>query len=526
MIDVEFPSEASELMVSSISDKENAATLARGAAITLIGRVTGRAIDLLNLVIIARLLGLEQFGLFSLGWALVQLLRIISPAGLHMAVIHFGAQYWDSKDRRFIGVLRGAIYSALAIGAMLALSLHLFSPIISRVLYDDIRLISVFRGFAIIIALLPSLRVAAAATRISQRMQFAVLSEDSFPPFLLLIMILILAGLGDLEIAKVIAAAAGAFALGLGMALVFLWKVCSQRFLESDYAGFPLPRLIKYAIQVALAGIFTETMVRSIPLLVGYFLTVSHVGIFHAASQPAMITSVILNAFNSILSPMAATLHNGRRYLQMNRLYKLSTRWGLYLSLPIFLILIISPEEVMILLFGEAFGEGAIPLRILALAQINNTGTGAVGVILIMTGNQRDWGKMAILSFVVGLLSARFLIPGFGLKGAGIASFLGVATLYIGGLMVVRSRVGLWPYDFWILKVLLATLISGIAIFILKILNLPIFIANHFILLMGMSAIGTLIFFGALIILGLSPGDREFMESIISPIREMTSGVD
>lgn len=66
--------------------------LAKGAGISLVGRVLARGLMLLAQAILARSLSRDGYGLFSIGWSVLQISLFASPIGLQHGVIRFGAR--------------------------------------------------------------------------------------------------------------------------------------------------------------------------------------------------------------------------------------------------------------------------------------------------------------------------------------------------------------------------------------------------------------------------------------------------
>lgn len=101
----------------------------------------------------------------------------------------------------------------------------------------------------------------------------------------------------------------------------------------------------------------------------------------------------------------------------------------------------------MEVLYGQAYLKVGWLLVILILAQSINTGTGAVGFLLVMNGYQNHWLFLSGISFIIGLILNIWLIPQMGIIGAALANACGVGIMYLAALFQVRSLLGMWPYD-------------------------------------------------------------------------------
>ena len=66
---------------------------------------------------------------------------------------------------------------------------------------------------------------------------------------------------------------------------------------------------------------------------------------------------LFLASVSLTFSPFVADLHHRGERDQLDKLYKQVTRWSLAATIPVLLVLIVLPEQVL-RLFGTGFGEG------------------------------------------------------------------------------------------------------------------------------------------------------------------------
>jgi len=495
--------------------------LAGGAMITLVGRVAGRGLHLLNQVALARLLGPDQFGLYAIGWTVLQMASLIAPLGLHQGVIRYGSQYWRRDRARFKSVLGQSLKLVAITGLTIGATMYVLAPRLASRIFHKPDLVGVFHGFAIALVLAALLRVAAAITRISQRMQFSVLSEDTALPATQLALILVLVGLGGWGLRGAIFAAGGAFALAVALAFFFIWKLFAPDLRGGSAIEFRTGELLAFSLPTSLAGIFAMLTLRVDRLLVGYFLPASEVGIYQAASQAAMLSAIILSAFNAIFSPMIARLHHQGQMERLDELFKVSTKWGLYASLPLFLVLVVAPRQVMTVAFGQPYAKGAIPMLIMAGGQLINAGTGAVGFLLIMTGHQKQWLAVSSASFLINIALGWVLIPRLGLNGAAVAVAVAVAMLFLSGLAQVRRLLGLWPYDGRYIKGVVAGLGSLVALLLFRYPLQAVGVSLFWLAGLIIVAVGS--FAGLLVLFRLEREDKDLIQMLVERTVRATS---
>ncbi len=340
-------------------------------------------------------------------------------------------------------------------------------------------------------------------------MKYEVYTLDLIQPAagLVLLVLFYLMGLG---LFGAVVASVASFAIAFIVALFYVKHLFPEVFSRQLRSTPVAKQLITFSLPTLLAGIFVNYMLWGDRLLVGFFLSAAEVGIYQAAAQSSIVFAVIIGAFNVIFSPMIPGLHHTREKKRLEELFRVSTKWALYLSLPLYLTICFAPREIMIVVFGPEYVSGFSTLIILSTGQLINAGTGTVGQLLVMTGFQNRWFSLsAVMSFASIALSL-LLIPRLGLVGAALGTAGSVSGLFILGLLQVRHCLGLWPYDRRYLKGLLATALSLAALFVLSLID----ITSPMFSLMLTLFVSAGVFGSTLLFLGLDSEAWEFIRMI------------
>jgi O-antigen/teichoic acid export membrane protein len=245
-------------------------------------------------------------------------------------------------------------------------------------------------------------------------------------------------------------------------------------------------------------------------LIVGYFRPEEEVGFYQASSQVSLLFAIILSATASIFTPLIVELYKQEKSENINELFKISTKWGLYLSIPFFLIIALTPGEMMSVIFGPEYLAGSQVLLILITGQMINVASGSPGQILIMTGNQLAWMRLSLMMLLLSLLLNILLTPVIGLNGSAIATAIGMGGLNVFGLIVTWKRLKMWPYDMRYFKGFIATLITLSTLVIFRKINPQWSIYNLF--LQGM--ISGCVMLVSLLILRLDQEDFAFFRAM------------
>jgi O-antigen/teichoic acid export membrane protein len=176
-------------------------------------------------------------------------------------------------------------------------------------------------------------------------------------------------------------------------------------------------------------------------LLLGALTDPRSVGIYSTAYRGALLVSFFLMAAAPAFGPAAASLHAARDIPALQRLTAGMARTTFLLSLPVALALAAFGRWYL-LLYGPQFVEGAGVLVMLVGGQLVNVACGPVGIVMMMTGQERIAVRViavaAATNFVVGML----LIPRLGIYGAAVGA---TASMVLWNVLLVREarrRVG------------------------------------------------------------------------------------
>lgn len=432
---------------------------ASGTGIALLGRVLGRFLFVLGQVIFARNLGPEEFGLFAIGWTLLQMLGTIAPLGLDIAVIRYGTKYWKTNAANLKSVFIQSIGTAFISGSILSFLLFLSAPTIARGIFHNDKATQVLQGLAPAFTFFSIVKVIAAATRVTQKTRYAVVIEDLLPSSTSFLIFIPLFFLGYGLSAAINSIVLG-YLLSLIIGILMMRKLFPEIFSHQRKSKPMLRNLISFSLPSWLAGAFSLFIIWINRLLVGVFRPESDVGIYQAISQISQLFPLVTSAISHIFSPMIADLFHRKKDNELQELYTISTKWGLYLSLPLLIFVLLTPGELLEVLFGNAYRTGAPALIILSLGQLINIGSGFVGWMMLMTGHQVRWFWVTAISICVSLGVNITLTPHLGLTGASIATAIGLSIFSIIGLFQIRYDLDFLPYDKRYFKIVLSSLIS------------------------------------------------------------------
>lgn len=179
-------------------------------------------------------------------------------------------------------------------------------------------------------------------------------------------------------------------------------------------------------------------------LLLGWLSTEEQVAAMQVAERGAMLVVLSLTVVNLVIGPHITQVHKAGDHIRLQSLSRYSARMALLVALPIALPIIFFGAPILALVFGNEYAEIAtLPLAILAVGQVINVTFGSVGMLLTMSGFERDTLLGQVVALIVNVIAAVSLIPIMGVVGAAIATATGLVcwNLVLGLLVMKRLKI-------------------------------------------------------------------------------------
>ena len=227
--------------------------------------------------------------------------------------------------------------------------------------------------------------------------------------------------------------------------LIFPEKVFPEIFDSSKKYNFEARQIISYSWPLAFVGFFNIIILQINTIMLGYYWTPLQVGIFGATQRTALIIQIILTSFNTIFTPIIADLYNRGENKKLENLNKVVTGWIIIVSMPVFILSIFFPKEILEI-WGPGYTEGRISLVIISTAMIINCEFGPVRYILMMTGRTRIILINDFTAFILAITLNILLIPKYGVLMLAISYASTIALLNIVGLIEVYLFLNMHPY--------------------------------------------------------------------------------
>jgi len=424
----------------------NKAILARGAIGVFVIKIAGAGILLGLHVLLARILGVTEYGIYIYAITWLNILTILSLFGFHTSIVRFVPEY---KIKGQWGLLRGILCRSTKI--VLALSIFISIAGLIIVLFLSNNTHRKTNVFYIVFALLPIFSLCKLRESALRSLKLVVQSE-------LLLMIIRPAVLAAIVL-FCFCLSQDSFDAYYAMACNLI-SVCVVFSIGTFFLYWALPTAVKNnSAQYAQ----TEWFKVSLPLL---FITGMHLilkrtdiimlnilrapddaGIYAAASRISDIVVLGLVAVNSILAPIVSELYHSHNINELKKIIARAAKSIFYYTVSISAILIIWGKPILSC-FGHEFTNAFSSLVLLCLTQIISAVAGPVSLIMSMTGNQNKVGAIVAMVAFLNIFLNFILISYFGILGAAISTGLCLCAKNITLFFYVNSRVKLNPTIF------------------------------------------------------------------------------
>lgn len=230
------------------------------------------------------------------------------------------------------------------------------------------------------------------------------------------------------------------------------------------------------------------------------------VGVYGAVLRVGQALFLFLTSVSLTFSPFVADLHHRGEHERLDALYKNVTRWTLAATIPMLLMLAILPTETL-RIFGPEFTAGADALRILIVGMTVPVTVGTVGFILIMAG-RTGWDLLVYVGAFAIDIGVTVALAGpdrLGIRGAALAQALTLSCSAAARLFLVRSFLGIWPFDGAWLRLLAPAALGALT---MGLMHAAIPDDRWFVNLVVSAGAGVGVYAAALIVVGLLPTER------------------
>jgi O-antigen/teichoic acid export membrane protein len=434
------------MLAAVLTERGEKAAALRMAMTAFSIRIFSAALAFLSQIVLARLMGEYEYGIFVFVWVLIVLFGDLSCLGFHTAIIRFLPQYKASGAFEEIRGLTGtarifALLSGTAVLAIGMICLHVFADRI-----ESYYLAPIFLG----LLAMPMIALGDVLEGTSRANHWPVMALSPvyiIRPLLIILFMLITIGLGaeHTAVTAMQAALAATYVTAVGQYVATLLRL-KRHYQEGprkvDFLGW-----LSVAFPIFLIEGVGFLLTNSDVVVVGIFLDPHEVAIYFAAAKTMALVHFINFSVKAASGPRFSSLIATGNRAELAAAAADAARWTFWPALGVGLV-VLAAGHLLLSLFGGAFTAGYILMAILLAGILAKALVGPAETLLMMAGKQ----NMCVLLYA-GALTANVvlnvtLIPRFGIEGAAIAT---ASAMFVEAILLhiaVRRALGIVLFAF------------------------------------------------------------------------------
>ncbi|MCC5940162.1 MAG: flippase [Balneolaceae bacterium] len=393
---------------------------------------------------VARLLGAEAWGAFSLALSVITFGGILALSGLDTLLL----KQFSSADKtnQNSGIYSRALILVLSLSSVISVIVYLGAGYLATALFSNPDLITSFRIAAFAILPFSIMSLNGGVFQGLKKIRLFVFIR--FVSHHLGAVILFLALLPVWQQYQIVV-----FSYTVSLYLIAAYTIKEIKkegilIIEKKNGHYQLVKLFSL-FKTSLPFLFVAALffVKGWidTIMVGVFMTSSDVGVYTIALKLSGLLLIMVTAVNVIAAPKFSESFSANKMVKLKRSLKYPSAIIFYTTLPLFLVLILFPEEILSV-FGEDFRAGKNALIILSIGCFINALCGTTGYFMQMTGNQVALQTITFGAAILGVVLNLILIPVYGLEGAALATAAGMIFWSTAGIIFVRRKYNMKTY--------------------------------------------------------------------------------
>ncbi|WP_309089149.1 oligosaccharide flippase family protein [Domibacillus sp.] len=390
----------------------------QGASFAFAGRLCSAFLGYINLIIIAKILDIEQFGLYSFIIAFLTIAYIIANFGVEQTLIYMIPKKQSQGHnvyRIFITTMGSIILVASSVVILLIILLENTIFISFEGKYNNL-----FIALALFSIPIQSMVVFyRVINQTNFKYIYATVPEYIVRPVLFFCCLVGMYYLGFTNINLVL----GSYVFSYLIA--FLTAVVSRNKNEKVKLQLKVEKAyFKDCFKFMNIQLLNQLSPFILVYIIGIYQSNSDIGFFRVAFQTATLIAFALRSIEVVYTPIFSNLYNDNMKEKLNYTYKKNTNWIIIIASLLCLIAITFSYEIMSI-FGEEFKTTVFLFQLLCLNQIINTIFGSIDYLLMVAGKTRIILVASILQSGSVILLSLFFIEQYGTVGAAISILFG-----------------------------------------------------------------------------------------------------
>lgn len=486
-------------------DSDGFAGLLLGSGVfVFLGWVIDRAVRFGARIAIARGFGKVDYGVVSLGATILAMGSTFALLGLHVGVSRYLPRDESAAFKR--GIILSGIQIILPVALVIGGIIVIFAEPLAVTLLKSKEQAQLFRIFGFGIPFATTVKYAINVVRGQQSSEAKIILQNITIPILQFTGIAI-AYAGTFGRIGIAWAYTVSYVLATFLSLYYmqkhtpLFKPIKPTYIHKELFEFSIPLLFTSVMFMLLTDIDTA--------MLGYFKTPSAIAEYNVAYPISFLLLIVLESFTFLFIPILSELHSNNKFARMRSIYQLLTKWVVFLTIPLFLLIIAYPHKIIEFTFGEAYSAASTAMIILSLGFFTRAVVGPNGATLTAIGRTRLHAYDTAVATILNIFLNLVLIPRFSYLGAAVATAVSYILLNVLYSYQVYVETGILPVSRRTLRPLIGITIISLVAYVVS--EIPSTLWGFLALFTGYSVafVGVIVAFG-----GITSEERLLFDSM------------
>jgi O-antigen/teichoic acid export membrane protein len=408
------------------------------------GLVASTVISAVGTIIIAGLLGEENYGLYYIALTAPTLIVLFRDWGINFAMIRYTAQSnAENKTQNIKSIFMSGLIFEVAVGIALSLLGFLLSDFLAATVFNRPTITPLIQiaSFSVLASALVS--TATAAFTGVEKMHFnsiMLVSQSIFKTGI--IVTLILLGLGTYgAITGFTVATVLAGVIGVMLMFTIYKKMPNTNGRKLDI-GKNVKIMLKYGLPLSIGVILAGFLVQYYNFILYMFVSDNAlIGNLAIAKNFVVLITFFANPVTTMLFPAFSKLDHQKDPETLKNVFQISVKYAALLVVPVAAMIMALSQPAISTLFGNQYAEAPFFLALLAVTYLYPTlGNLSIGSLINGQGQTTFNLIIAVITAAIGFPLGFILISNYGVIGLIVATLTAGIPGIITSLIFIKKR--------------------------------------------------------------------------------------
>ena len=201
-----------------------------------------------------------------------------------------------------------------------------------------------------------------------------------------------------------------------------------------------------YSLFIILSGSVASLLMDIDKFMLNQYLPIGEIAVYNVAIFTATVIAIPYRSMYQIVSPLTAQFMNQGKAEELSGLYKRSTINTYFVSMVICVLIIVNAQQCYALLPDKDYSTGLGVLIIISVVKLSDALVGFNNAVLLNSPYYRTVLFLGVFLVIGTVLMNMWLIPLYGINGAGIATLIAFSSYNLLKSGFVYHKYSLQPF--------------------------------------------------------------------------------